>query len=50
MRTTSRFDGIEEFTCLIVAWKSNIYDTGGFVQRFAIDNSYVSLNSFIEPS
>lgn len=46
MRSATRIDRIEESTCLIVAWKSNLYDTGGFVQRPTVDNSHVSLNGF----
>lgn len=42
MRSATRIDRIEESTCLIVAWKSNLDDTGGFVQRLAVDNSHVS--------
>lgn len=43
MRSATRIDWLEEFTCLIASWKSNLNDTGGFVQRFTIDYSHVSL-------
>jgi hypothetical protein len=45
MCTTTRIDWLEEFTCLIVAWKSNLDDTRRLVQRFTVDYSYVSLNN-----
>lgn len=43
MRSATRIDWLEEFTCFIIAWKSNLDDTRGLVQRLAVDYSYVSL-------
>jgi hypothetical protein len=43
MCATTCFDWLEELTCLIATWKSNIHDSGGRIQRSTIDNSYVSM-------